>query len=194
LRTPNVLIVYKLSKALYGLKQVPRAWYARLKTFFLEHEYVMRSVDKTIFTLNHDIELLLVLIYVDDVIFGGSFHSLVSSFQEMMENELQMSMMRELTFFLGIQLKQTKQGTFMHQAKYMMDLIKKFNMAELKPVSMPMSMATSLGPDEDGKVADKREYRSMIDSLLYLTMTGRTFSSPCAYVRAFWLPHALCIE
>jgi hypothetical protein len=45
--------VYKLSKALYGIKQAPRVWYARLKTFLLEHEYVMRSVDKTIFTLNH---------------------------------------------------------------------------------------------------------------------------------------------
>jgi hypothetical protein len=82
-----------------------------------------------------------------------------------------MSMMGELTFFLGIQVKQMKQGTFMHQAKYMKDLIKKFNMAELKPVSTPMSSAASLGPDEDGESMDQREYRSMIDSLLYLTVT-----------------------
>jgi hypothetical protein len=59
----------------------------------------------------------------------------------------------------------------MHQAKYMKDLMKKFNMAELKPVSTPMSSATSLGPDEDGEAADKREYRSMISSLLYLIAT-----------------------
>jgi hypothetical protein len=68
-------------------------------------------------------------------------------------------------------VKQTKQGTFMHQAKYMKDLMKKFNMAELKPVSTPMSSMTSLGPDEDGEAVDEREYRSMIGSLLYLTMT-----------------------
>jgi isopentenyldiphosphate isomerase len=89
----------------------------------------------------------------------------------MMENEFQMSMMRELIFFLGIHVKQTKQGTFMHQVKYMKDLIKKFNMAELKPVSTPMSTATSLGPDEDGEAVDQREHRSMIGSLLYLTAT-----------------------
>jgi hypothetical protein len=79
--------VYKLSNILYGLKQALRAWYARLKTFLLEHGYVIGSVDKTIFTLKYGNDFLLVQIYVDDIISGGSSHSLVSSFQEMMENE-----------------------------------------------------------------------------------------------------------
>jgi hypothetical protein len=161
---------YKLSKALYGLKQAPRlgAWYARLKTFLLDHGYVIGSVDKTLFTLKHGNDFLLVQIYVDDIIFGGSSHVLVSSFQEMMANEFQMSMMGELTFFLGIQVKQTKQGTFVHQAK---DLMKKFNMAEAKPVSTPMSTTMVLNPDENGEAIDQREYRSMIGSLLYFTAT-----------------------
>jgi isopentenyldiphosphate isomerase len=146
--------VYRLSKALYGLKQAPWALYARLKTFLLEHRYVMRSVDKTLFTLNHDTDFLLVQIYVDDIIFGGSSHTLVSRFQEMMESEFHMSTMRELTYFLGIQVKQTKQGTFVHQAKYTKDLMKKFNMAELKLVATPMSSTTSLGPDEDDEAVD----------------------------------------
>jgi hypothetical protein len=82
-----------------------------------------------------------------------------------------MSMMEELTFFLGIQVKQRKRGTFVHQFKYTKDLMKKFNMAELKPVSTLMSSTMSLGPDEDGEAMDQREYKSMIDSLLYLTVT-----------------------
>jgi hypothetical protein len=143
--------VYKLLKALYGLKQAPHAWYARLKTFLLEHRYVMGSVDKTLFTLNHGTDFLLVQIYVDNIIFGGSSRTLVCRFQEMMESEFQMSMMGKLTFFLGIQVKQTKQSTFVHQFKYTKDLMKKFNMAELKPVSTLMSSAASLGPDEDGE-------------------------------------------
>jgi hypothetical protein len=72
--------VYKLSKALYGLKQASQAWYARLKTFLLEHGYVVGSVDKTLFTLNHGTDFLLVQIYVDDIIFSGSSHTLVSRF------------------------------------------------------------------------------------------------------------------
>jgi hypothetical protein len=82
-----------------------------------------------------------------------------------------MSMMRELTFFLGIQVKQTKEGTFVHQAKYTKDLIKKFVMADAKSVSTPISTMTGLDPDEDGEAVDQREYRIMIGSLLYLMMT-----------------------
>jgi hypothetical protein len=100
--------VYKLSKTLYELKQTPRVWYARLKFFLLDHGYMMESVDKTLFTLKYGNDFLLVQIYMDDIIFGGSSHVLVSSFQEMMENEFQMSMMGGLTFFLGIQVKQMK--------------------------------------------------------------------------------------
>jgi hypothetical protein len=84
---------------------------------------------------------------VDDIIFGGSSHVFVSSFQEMMEKEFQMSMMGELTFLLAIQVKQMKQGTFVHQAKYMKDLMKKFNIAKLKPVSTPMSTVMLMDPD-----------------------------------------------
>jgi hypothetical protein len=131
----------------------------------------MGSVDKTLFTLNHDTDFLLVQIYVDDIIFGGSSHTLVSRFQEMMESEFQMPMMEELTFFLGIQVKQPKQGTLVHQAKYTKDLMKKFHMVELKPMSTLMSSTASLGPVEDGETVDQREYMSMIDSLLYLTAT-----------------------
>jgi hypothetical protein len=83
-----------------------------------------------------------------------AFLTLVSRFQKMMESEFQMSMMEELTFFLGIQVKQTKQDTFVHQVKYMKDLMKKFNMTELKPLSTPMSSATLLDPDEDGETVD----------------------------------------
>jgi hypothetical protein len=131
----------------------------------------MGDVDKTLLTLNHDTEFLLVQICMDDIIFGGSSLTLVSKFQEMMKSEFQMSMMRELTFSLGIQVKQTKQGTFVHQAQYTKDLMKKFNMEELKLVSTPMSFAASLGPDEDVEAVDQREYRSMIGSLPYLTAT-----------------------
>jgi hypothetical protein len=72
--------VYKFSKALYRLKQAPQVWYARLNTFLLEHGYVMGSLDKTFITLKHDTDFLLVQIYVDDIIFGSSSHTLVSRF------------------------------------------------------------------------------------------------------------------
>jgi hypothetical protein len=72
----------------------------------------------------------------------------------MMENEFHMSMMGELTFFLGIQVKQMKEDIFIHQAKYTKDLMKKFNMAKFKPVSTPMSTAAALDLDENNEVVD----------------------------------------
>jgi isopentenyldiphosphate isomerase len=131
----------------------------------------MESIDKILFTLKYDNDFLLVENYVDGIIFVGSSHVLVSGFQEIIEKEFQMLIMEELTFFLGIQVKQTKQGTFVHQTKYTKDLMKKFNMAELKPMSTLMSMPMALDPDENQEVVDQREYMSMIDSLLYLMIT-----------------------
>ncbi|WVZ70565.1 hypothetical protein U9M48_019224 [Paspalum notatum var. saurae] len=135
--------VFKLRKALCGLKQAPRAWYARLKSFLLKSGFVMGSVDKTLF-----------LIYVDDIIFGGSSHALVSSFAEQMSREFEISLMGELQFFLGLQIKQGPEGTFVHQAKKTRDILKKFDMGDSKPMTTPMSTNTALDADKGGEVVD----------------------------------------
>ncbi|WVZ84897.1 LOW QUALITY PROTEIN: hypothetical protein U9M48_031867 [Paspalum notatum var. saurae] len=147
--------VYKLRKALYGLKQARRAWYDRLKSFLLKSGFVMGSVDKTLFLLSRSGDTLIVQIYVDDIIFGGSSHALVSSFAEQMSREFEMSLMGELQFFLGLQIKQGPEGTFVHQAK---DILKKFDMGDSKPMTTPMSTNTALDADEDGEAVDQKEF------------------------------------
>jgi hypothetical protein len=104
---------------------------------------------------------------VDDIVFGGSSHSLVAWFAEDMSKEFQMFMMGELQFFLGLQIKQAKEGTFVHQAKY--TKVKKFKMDDSKPLSTLMNTTTALNADEDEEPVDQKEYQSMIGSLLYLT-------------------------
>jgi hypothetical protein len=108
---------------------------------------------------------------VDDIVFGGSSHSLVARFPEDMSKEFEMSMTGELQFFLGLQIKQAKEGAVVHQAKYTKDILKKFKMDDSKPLSTPMSTTTALDADEDAEPVDQKEYRSMIISLLYLTAT-----------------------
>jgi hypothetical protein len=108
-------------------------------------------------------------VYVDDIDFGGSSHSLVARFAEDMSKEFEMSMMGELHFFLELQVKQAKEGTFVHQAKYTKDILKKFKMDDSKPLSTPMSTTTSLDADKDGELMDQKEYRRLTGSLLYLT-------------------------
>jgi hypothetical protein len=110
-------------------------------------------------------------VYVDDIVFGGSSNSLVAWFAEDMSMEFEMSMMGELQFFLGLQIKESKEGTFVHQAKYTKDIVLKFKMEESKAMTTPMSTTTALNADEEGEHMGQKEYRSMIGSLLYLTAT-----------------------
>jgi hypothetical protein len=146
--------VYRLKRALYGLKQVPRAWYGRLRGFLLRRGFVMGTVDRTLFLLKHGNDLLIVQIYVDDIIFGGSSHNLVSKFADEMSSEFEMSMMGELQYFLRLQIKQVKDGTFVHQTKYTKDMLRKSQMQDVKPMSTPMESTATLDADEDGEPVD----------------------------------------
>ena len=110
-------------------------------------------------------------IYVDDIIFGGSSHDLFAKFADDMSREFKMSMLGELQFFLGLQIKQVKDGMFVHQGKYTKDMLKKFGMNDSKPLSTPMSTTTMMDVDEECEPVDQKEYWSMIGSLLYLTAT-----------------------
>jgi hypothetical protein len=160
--------VYKLRKALYGLKQAPRAWYARLKGFLFERGFEMGKVDQSLFLLRQGRDILIVQVYVDDIVFGGSSNSFVARFAEDMSREFEMSMMGELQFFLGLQIKQSMEGTFVHQAKYTKDIVQKFKMEDSKAMATLMSTTTALDADVKGEHMDQNEYRSMIGSLLYL--------------------------
>jgi hypothetical protein len=93
----------------------------------------------TLFLLRQGRDILIVLAYVDDIVFGGSSNSLVERFAEDMSREFEMSMMGELQFFLGLQIKQSKKGTFVHQAKYTKDIVRKFKMEDSKAMTTPMS-------------------------------------------------------
>ncbi|WVZ84435.1 hypothetical protein U9M48_031468 [Paspalum notatum var. saurae] len=143
----------------------------------------MGSVDKTLFLLSRGGDTTIVRIYVDDIIFGGSSHALVSSFAERMSREFEMSLMGELRFFLGLRIKQGHEGTFVHQAKYTRDILKKFDMGDSKPMTTPMSTNTALDADEDGEAVDRKEFRGMIGSLRTRRRPSRTFDSRSAFVR-----------
>jgi hypothetical protein len=143
--------VYKLRKALYGLKQVPRAWYGRLRGFLFESGFEMGKVNQTLFLLRQGRDILIVQVYVDDIVFGGSSNSLVARFAEDMSREFEMCMMGELRFFLRLKIMQSKEATFVHQAKYTKDTVRKFKMEDSNAMATPMSTTTTLDADEEGE-------------------------------------------
>ncbi|GJU41730.1 putative ribonuclease H-like domain-containing protein [Tanacetum coccineum] len=128
--------VYKVVKALYGLHQAPRAWYATLSTFLLKNGYRRGTIDKTLFIKKdkHGFPLL-VQVYVDDIIFGSTKKSWCDEFEALMKSRFQMSSMGELTFFLGLQVKQKEDGIFISQDKYVAEILKKFDFINVKTAS-----------------------------------------------------------
>ncbi|WJX72495.1 hypothetical protein P8452_56374 [Trifolium repens] len=165
----NPEYVYLLKKSLYGLKQAPRTWYERLSNFLLENGFQKGQVDNTLFRKTTKKDILIIQIYVDDIIFGSTNASLCKNFSKLMQDEFEMSMMGELKFFLGIQINQGEDGTYIHQSKYTKELLKKFNLEECKIMTTPMHPTSSLRNDEIGSKVDQKLYRGMIGSLLYLT-------------------------
>nr|GEY99200.1 uncharacterized mitochondrial protein AtMg00810-like [Tanacetum cinerariifolium] len=161
--------VYKVVKALYGLHQAPRAWYKTLATYLLENGFQRGTIDQTLFIKKQKRDILLVQIYVDDIIFGATNKDLCKSFEKLMKDKFQMSSMGELTFFLGIQVKQKKDGIFISQDKYVAKILRKFGLTEGKSVSIPIDTEKSLLKDPNGEDVDVYTYRSMIGSLMYLT-------------------------
>ncbi|GJW54638.1 retrovirus-related pol polyprotein from transposon TNT 1-94 [Tanacetum coccineum] len=141
----------------------------RLKAFLLDHEYTMGLVDNTLFTKKRNSHIIIVQIYVDDIIFGSTCQDLRDDFSKIMHDEFEMSMMGELNFFLGLQIKQLEDGIFFNQSKYVKEMLKKFGLEDSKSIKTPMSTETKLTRDEDEEPIDDTKYRGIIGSLLYLT-------------------------
>jgi hypothetical protein len=136
--------VYKLKKTLYGLKQEPRAWYERLRDFLLSKGFKMGKVDTTLFTKKIGQDLFVLQIYVDDIIFGSTNQDYCEEFGKMMANKFEISMIGELSYFLGLQIKQLKNGIFVGQDKYIKDIFKKFGIIDSKAISTPMGKQTTI--------------------------------------------------
>ena len=135
----------------------------------LENDFSMGKVDTTLFVKHKDKDTLVVQIYVDDIIFGSTNELLRKEFSSYMSNEFEMSMMRELKYFLELQIKQNEEGIIINQAKYVKNLLKRFGINDSKTKNTRKCTTTKLDKDEKGKEVDIKMYRGMIRSLLYLT-------------------------
>ncbi|GKA99485.1 putative ribonuclease H-like domain-containing protein [Tanacetum coccineum] len=138
--------VYKVEMVLYGLHQAPRAWYKTLSTYFLDNGF-QRMISFLALQRSH--------------------YALI--FEKMMHKKFQISSMGELTFFLGLQVKQKEDGIFIRQDKYVTEVLKKFSFSDVKTASTPMETHKPLLKDANGEDVDEHLYRSTIGSLMYLT-------------------------
>nr|GEU48099.1 hypothetical protein [Tanacetum cinerariifolium] len=179
--------VYKVVKALYGLHQAHRAWYVTLTTYLLENGFQRCTIDQTLFIKKQKRDILLVQIYVDDIIFGATNKDLCKSFEKLMKDRFQMSSIGELTFFLGLQVKQKKDGIFISQDKYVAEILRKFGLTKGKSTSTPIDTEKPLLKNPDGEDVDCKKQTVVTTSSIEAEYVAA--ASGCAQV--LWIQNQL---
>lgn len=156
-----------LRRSLYGLRQAPRAWYNSLSASLVAFGFIQSRADTSLFTLRKGSLSLFVLVYVDDLIITGSCDSQIAAVTKHLQASFAIKDLGPLSFFLGIEVAQCKEGLFLSQHKYIVDLLCRFKLEGSKPIGTPMSSKSAAS---NGFV-DGTEYRSAIGGLQYLTLT-----------------------
>nr|GFB45110.1 hypothetical protein [Tanacetum cinerariifolium] len=186
--------VCRLRKALYGLKQAPRAWYDELSKFLTSKGFTKGTIDPTLFTIRYAEDILLVQIYIDDISFGSTNPKYSKRFEKLMHSRFEMSLMREIKFFFGLQIYQSPSGIFINQAKYTLGILHKHGMDKGQSIGTPMATKPKLDADLSGNPADQTDYCSKIGSLMYLTSSRPNIDSSFELTAFLDVGHARCID
>lgn len=151
--------VYRLDKAVYGLKQTPRAQYDTMANYLLMTGQKHNATENIMFIKKSGSHIILAQVYVDVFIFGSTNETMSTEFAEVMDKKFEISMMDELTFFLGLQVKQLADGIFTYQANYVINLQKMFGFSNSKPTKTPMTPLVSLSADPNENEVNITVYR-----------------------------------
>ncbi|GJR99482.1 retrovirus-related pol polyprotein from transposon TNT 1-94 [Tanacetum coccineum] len=153
--------VYRLKKDLYGLKQAPRVWYNTLLRFLLDNKFSKDVVDPTLFIRKTGKHILLVQIYIDDIIFDLTDPKACNIFSKEMSSKFQMSMMGQMSFFLGLQISQSPGGIFINHSKYALEILTKYGIDKSDPVDTLMVDRSKLDEDPLGIPVDPTRFRDL---------------------------------
>jgi hypothetical protein len=164
--------VYRLKKALYGLKQAPRAWYSNIDNYFMKKGFEKSKNEPTLYVKRQGmVDILIVALYVDDLIFTGNNLKMIEDFRKEMMMRYEMNDLGLLHHFLGIEIYQEVDGVFICQKKYAEKILKKFGMFGCNPTDTPLVVNEKLKKEDGGKKVDASNYRSLVGNLFYLTST-----------------------
>jgi hypothetical protein len=178
-------IVCKLERALYGLKQSPRAWFGRFSSAMRKYGYHQSNSDHTLFLKHRQSKVTALIVYVDDMIITGDDAEEISRLQEQLSTEFEMKNLEGLKYFLGIEVARSKDGIFLSQRKYVLDLLTEAGLLECKPVDTPIVQNHRLGEYLDQVPANKVRYQRLVGKLIYLSHTRPDIAYAVSVVSQF---------
>uniref|UniRef100_A0A2N9EK04 Reverse transcriptase Ty1/copia-type domain-containing protein n=1 Tax=Fagus sylvatica TaxID=28930 RepID=A0A2N9EK04_FAGSY len=164
--------VCHLHKSLYGLKQAPRAWFERFTSHLLTLGFTAFVADASLFVLKQGSVIVYLLLYVDDIIITGSDSTVVSTIISQLSTTFEVKDLGPLRYFLGLQIDYKKAGFFVHQSKYITDLLTKFKMSDCKAASTPIATSPVLSTSCSDSLADPTPYRSLVAKRILRYLKG----------------------
>ena len=174
-----------LQKAIYGLKQAPRSWFQRLSNFLVQYRFVQCCADQSMFIFRQSSNIMILLLYVDDIILTGNTPSMLSSFVTNLGAEFELSDLGTLSYFLGLTATCSIGGLCLSQTKYTIDLLRWYAMTDCKPCSTPICAKTQLYTLSGDPLSDVIEYHQLVGSLQYLTFTRHDIAYAVNHVAQF---------
>jgi hypothetical protein len=177
--------VLRLRKALYGLRQAPRAWNAKLDATMAELGFARCATEHALYTRRRGKEELIVGVYVDDLIVTGARAQDIARFKEQMGAKFRMSDLGALSYYLGIEVKQSTDAVKLGQRAYALKLLERAGMAGCKAVATPMEERIKLSRASTAPKVDATLYRSIVGGLRWLTHTRPDIAFAVGYVSRF---------
>ncbi|CAN1266422.1 Retrovirus-related Pol polyprotein from transposon TNT 1-94 [Linum perenne] len=163
--------VCKLVKSLYGLKQASRQWFVKLSSALKSEGFKQSAADHSVFIYSTMADMVVLLVYVDDIILAGSSLQLIEEIKGKLHLHFKIKDLGKLKYFLGLEVARSSSGIVMTQRKYCLELISESGFDNVKPSKTPVEYKTRLTADEGVPLEDITEYRQLVGRLHYLTIT-----------------------
>ena len=177
--------VCRLKKPLYGLKQAPRAWHSKITQYLHQIGFRMSKSDNSLYIRSDSTSSIVIILYVDDLVIGGENLVEINKVKSLLSDKFEMTDMKELHYFLGIEVIRTPAGIIISQRHYILNLLYKFGMTECKSIATPLDRNLKLDADSGAKECEPTQYRQLIGSLIYLTITRPDLSYPVGLLSQF---------
>ncbi|CAM8878685.1 unnamed protein product [Rhodiola kirilowii] len=164
-------LVCRLQRSIYGLKQASRQWFSRFSDSLTQFGFIQSIEDYSLFTLKKNGEFIILLVYVDDVVITGTCSTLIQEIKAFIHKEFRIKDLGNLKYFLGIEVARSKEGIFINQRKYVLDILEDYNYTDSKPVKTPLETKHELSLSTASALLDPTIYRKLVGKLIYLTVT-----------------------
>ncbi|XP_019055285.1 PREDICTED: uncharacterized protein LOC109115550 [Nelumbo nucifera] len=177
--------VCRLKKSLYSLKQSPRVWFDKFRVALIQFGYTQTQSDHTLFVKKKDTLVIFLIVYVDDIVVTSNDIEEVSALKKFLSSKFEIKDLGELWYFLGIEVARSKEGIFISQRKYVLDLLTETGKLGTKPASTPIDVNHKLSTNDGELLADRGVFQRLLGKLLYLYMTRLDISYAMSVISQF---------